>query len=535
MGVRVPQGAPDLIRLSKKERLLLLATAAVTLLARALAYFRYRFDSDEQQHLHVVWSWTAGLLPYRDTFDNHAPLFHWLMSPLLLLFGERADILLWMRLPMLALFAFVVWSTYILGKRLYDERVAMWAAMLLALFPPFFLKSLEFRTDNLWTTFWMAALVVLTSGAMNARRMFVFGLLLGCAFATSLKTSLLILTIVLAALITYVFALRRRAARPPIHWAIFGFILAPTAFAIYFAAKGAWDPFVYCAFTFNGELAKTRDNLWIGRAIFPFTSAALLYVAWRFRANAHPWRYFFAMSIGVYTIVLASFWILISPRDFLGIMPLLAIFAAAFATRAKNVVATFAAIVIAMFITLWYYAERFENKTAWHVTMMQQALRLSHPGETLMDYKGETIYRRRPFFYAFEYITRAQLAHGLIRDTVPEDVVRERTYVAQADGPMWPPRARAFLSANFLNMGRLRAAGQMIASDGSFSIAIPGEYIIVGPSGELRGTLDGIPYVSARALDAGAHKWIGAEGAAVMWAPAFRRGHSPFHLRDLEF
>ena len=33
------------------------------------------WDSDEPQHLHVVWAWTFGLLPYRDVFDNHSPLF----------------------------------------------------------------------------------------------------------------------------------------------------------------------------------------------------------------------------------------------------------------------------------------------------------------------------------------------------------------------------------------------------------------------------------------------------------------------------
>ena len=46
---------------------------------------------------------------------------------------------------------------------------------------------------------------------------------------------------------------------------------------------GAWDELVYCNFTFNGNLALTRQHLWIGRAIFPSRSAALLWAAWRFR------------------------------------------------------------------------------------------------------------------------------------------------------------------------------------------------------------------------------------------------------------
>jgi hypothetical protein len=530
--------------LPKSERILLWSTAAATLALRALAFFRYRFDTDEQQHLHVAWGWTAGLVQYRDFFDNHAPLFHLLMSPFLALLGERADILLWMRAPMLVLFAGMVWGTYVLARRLYDERVAAWAALLLALFPPFFLKSLEFRTDNLWTALWIAALVVLTSDALSPRRSFFFGLILGCAMATSLKTMLLVITLTGAWLVTRFFA------RPPTPipfsgpkgrnwlWALTGFAIVPSAIALFFAASGAWDSLVFCNFTFNGNLALTRKNLWIGRAIFPFTLATVLWTAWKYRARTGPWRYFFAVSMGIYTVTLAGFWILISPRDFLALMPLAAIFAAAALTHTRNPVRALAAVVIVFGASLWYYADRFENHTRWHTTMMDQALRLTHPGENLIDLKGETIYRKRPFYYAFEAITRAQIAHGIIKDTVPEDVIRTRTYVAQADGPMWPPRARAFLSENFVNLGRLRAAGQWVHDDGSFTIAIPGRYIVLDERGEARGVLDGTMQNGARALPAGGHRFDRAragESVCVVWAPAFERGFSPFHMRDIAF
>ena len=33
----------------------------------------FRWDSDELQHLHVLWAWGSGLLPYRHVFDNHSP------------------------------------------------------------------------------------------------------------------------------------------------------------------------------------------------------------------------------------------------------------------------------------------------------------------------------------------------------------------------------------------------------------------------------------------------------------------------------
>ena len=63
-------------------------------------------------------------MQYRDFFDNHHPLFHLLTAPFAALVGERSTALLWMRLPMLALFGVVMWATYVLGRRLYDERIA---------------------------------------------------------------------------------------------------------------------------------------------------------------------------------------------------------------------------------------------------------------------------------------------------------------------------------------------------------------------------------------------------------------------------
>lgn len=515
--------------LSRSERLLLWSTFAATFVLRAVAYFRYRFDSDEQQHLHVTWGWTAGKVQYRDLFDNHTPLFHILTAPILALFGERADILLWMRLPMLVVFAVVVWATWDVARRMYDERVAMWSVALLILFPPFFLKSLEFRPDNLWNALWMLAVV----GLVRGWRPFVIGLLLGCAVAASLKTSLLLITLVGAAILMIVFRRERWNAR----WleAAIGFAIVPGALAMYFISAGAWDKLVYCIVTFNGDVVLTRKNLWIGRALFPFTSAALVYVAWRTRNAPHRWRWYFAVAMGVFTVTLAGFWPLISPRDFLPLMPLAAIFAAAALTRARRPVIAFSTVIAIFLGALYYYADRFENNTDWHVTMMDQALRLTRPGERLIDVKGETIYRERPFYFALEVVTRSQMAQGRIPDTIEKDVIRTRTYAAQADGPMWPPAARAFLSDNFVNLGRLRAAGQWVKPDGTFTIAIPGEYVVLNGLGHARGALDGTPYTGARVLAAGAHRFVGEEGTCVVWAPAYRRGHSPFHLRDLEF
>ena len=102
---------------------------------------------------------------------------------------------------MVLLFAVVVWSTYIIGRRLYSEPVGLWAAVMISLFPIYFLKSIEYRTDNLWVALWCLAVVVMTGGRLTPPRMFVAGLILGCAAATSMKTLLLVISLAAAAML----------------------------------------------------------------------------------------------------------------------------------------------------------------------------------------------------------------------------------------------------------------------------------------------------------------------------------------------
>jgi hypothetical protein len=534
--------------MASRERLTILSLALLSVVLRAICYFHYRFDSDEPQHLHVAWGWTAGLLQYRDLFDNHAPLFHMLTAPMLAAVGERSDVLLYMRAPMLLLFAVVLSSTWIIAKRLYSTPVAVWSIVLLSLFPPFFLKSLEYRNDNLWNAFWMLAIVVLTGGTLTRFRLLAVGFLLGCALATSLKTVLLLAMLAAAAPVTYAMCFRQRDWGRSIRLLIpvlAGFVVVPAAVAAYFYVRGGWSSLVYCLIDFNALLDSTQlpATLWTSRMIFPPALFIALRLAWRRRidtgSTAERWRFFFGFGMTFYAIALATFWILISPRDLMPMFPLAAIFSvAAIERRRIQRVSIYALTAVVFTGLIAYYTQRFENRTDEYITMINQLLRLTRPGEPVMDYKGEMVFRRRPFYHILEYITRRAMRRGLIADTIPEDMVRARCFVAQADGEFWPPAGRAFLRENFLDMGRLRAAGQWLDVHGSFSIAVPGEYAIVGQQKEARGMLDGSPYRGARMLQAGPHHfvWEGPpQRGACMWAPAFARGFSPFHLQDRDF
>ncbi|HSP15890.1 MAG TPA: glycosyltransferase family 39 protein [Thermoanaerobaculia bacterium] len=523
--------------MSRSERIALIAFAAVSLVLRSIAFFHYRFDSDEPQHLHVAWGWTVGLVQYRDLFDNHAPLFHIASAPLLRLLGERSNILFFMRAAMLPLFAIVVLCTYLIGKRLYSQTVGLWAAVLLSLFPPFFLKSLEYRTDNLWNTLWIVALAILILKPPSAFRWFLAGLLLGAAMAVSLKTILLVVTLAGAGLITRTTLRDRTSIGRPIAAAAAGLTIVPAIVALYFVSLGAWSNLVYCVFEFNTLIERVRPHVAIERILWPFAIAAIVLMARRSTQRDLP-RMFCAAAFAVFMVTLAAFWILISPRDMLPMMPIGAIFAVSVIDRLDDRLIVRTATAVALIVPLYYYANRFENRTDAFVTMMNQVLRLTRPDEPIMDFKGETIYRRRPYYYIFEAITHEAMEKNLLPDRVPEAVIAARCYVAQADGSIFPPRARAFLNANFMDLGRLRAAGQWIAADGTFSIAVPGRYVIIDEIGEAIGSLDGSIYEGSQEMTAGPHRFQRAktdERLAVLWAPAFERGFSPFHLQDRNF
>jgi hypothetical protein len=199
------------------------------------------------------------------------------------------------------------------------------------------------------------------------------------------------------------------------------------------------------------------------------------------------------------------------------------------------VVSTLAIICL---VLVGYYTAWLSNRTREFITMENQLLRLTRPGELVMDYKGEMIYRRRPYYFILEFITRNAIAHGLISDTVPEDLVRTRCHVAQADGTQWPDRAREFMHAYFIDLGRLRASGQWLQPNGSFTIGVPGDYVILTKQGQAGGLLDGTPYRGLRPLAAGPHTFTAANASqrlACLWAPAYARGFSPFHPQDLDF
>src|SRR5260370_26287145 len=124
----------------------------------------------------------------------------------------------------------------------------------------------------------------------------------------------------------------------------------------------------------------------------------LAIVIWRARELARTRdtpriRFYLGVCAAIFSITIIGFWVYISPRDFLPIMPLLAIFlTATIIQRAPR--ASFAILTMLALLFLGataYYADWFRDHQLEQETMLHQTLGLTRPGEPLMDFKGETI------------------------------------------------------------------------------------------------------------------------------------------------
>ncbi len=522
---------------------------AVWLAMRVIGAFRYRIDSDETQHLHVVWGWTRGLMPYRDVFDNHAPLFQMLMAPLLWILPESPETILWMRLAVIPMHAACLWAVYLIGGSVFTRRTGFYAALIAAFVPSYFLCSTEFRTDDLWNVFWLFGLAALFNRPSTRRAAFWAGLLFGGALATSLKTTLLLACLAGASALCASFAL---ATRTPIEWKrglrLFGagaggFAILPCAVIAYFAARHNLDGLYY---------GTIRHNVLGSSHFAPATRRFLKWAvvigvaAWfcyRFGAkDRRAVRTVLFFTAAIYLDALFTLWPLLEREHFLPFFPLASLLVAAFLLRGARreqkapvsarlatwsrftpwaAVAAITLLVGFEWKALYDDAQLGTDQTGPARELIRETLAVTDPDESVVDLKGETVFRRRANFYAEEPLTRRMESRGELPDDTVERAVAQRAVVARNDSRSFTDRSRAFLDANYLPAGEIRVAGKVLhrgklpAGEAlAFSIPIPADYAFVSRGRKVNGTLDGMPVSQSAHLTAGAHQFASAATTA---------------------
>ncbi|MEP6810032.1 MAG: glycosyltransferase family 39 protein [Chthoniobacterales bacterium] len=523
--------------------------------------FRYQFDSDESQHLHVIWAWTHGFVQYRDVFDNHMPLFQLLCAPLLALMGERAAVLYWMRLLMVPLYLLTAWCLYRLGAVAFSRRTGVWAVGLLAGMSVYQFCSTEFRTDNLWALLWFLCLLVLVRNPFTVQSFITGGLLLGLCFAVSMKTLLLLAAIVSAMGVAIALVGWRRldlsARQVSLGAGVFVLCAAivPALVMTFFAVKGVWPYFVHDVFAHNIE--PTDRTGYLNLILLAAGLPVLLYGTRRFiRHETDPivaFRHAFLLFVcGAYFLLMRSAWPHATRQNYLPFFPLLSLLCAAGLVQASEklqargpgslrwIVRRFSlpamVAVLVMFLDLGLRLPT-TDETASEMNLVRDVLVLTKPRDYVFDCKGETVFRSRCVPDVFETITLGHMARGEVTHDIARRCIETNTRVAVIGGDI-PRSDEDFIEANFLPVGNeVRVAGHFLPPVSAAHAAIPfhismaDDYEVLSATGPAAGLLDGTPLTGPRFLSAGEHAFEPDHPGpplAVLWARAAGLHFSPF-------
>src|SRR6266853_1651192 len=533
------------------------------ILLRAVTIMHYRFGTDEPQHLHVVWGWARGFVQYRDLADNHMPLFQILCAPIYNLIGDRGTILYWMRIVLQPLYIVAFWCTYRIGSLLFSRRVGVRAANKVGLSTDYIFCSVEFRTDNLWAPLWLLCLAVLLNGALTMRRALIAGFLIGLCFGVSMKTVLLVMSILTGGFVTLIFVGRERLG---IGWGqilsalaafLAGALIVPATIVAAFALYGIWPQFRYWVFDHNVVPGLSNHPAWwviIFAVGFPLVAlGARRIVAATPEAVVAARRSFVFVTAGFFFTALVSFWPFLSRQDYLPFYPLAFVICTGPVltisdrwARYRNIAKIWRVVPVpAMFgvcelLVALLVHPFWEDKAKLESDLLRDTLKLTEPGDFVFDRKGETVFRQRCFYPVVETFTEERFRRGLMADNAIQRCIDTRSCLATLPDKM-PAATFRWIEQNYLPIGnKLRVAGVLLHSstDGKlfdFETVIPASYkIIARDASTVMGVLDGERYEGKeRFLSPGIHTFVQTSAGAnlvVFWAQAVDR-----HFRPIEW
>jgi Dolichyl-phosphate-mannose-protein mannosyltransferase len=526
--------------------------------SRVVLAWQQEINSDEPQHAHVAWGWAHGLVQYRDVFDNHTPLFHLLSAPLVVLVGERADILALLRCGIIGLNLVTLFFVWRICSSLFSAQAGRWAVIALAFFPPFFLEGAEFRADSLWTMLWIAWIALVISKVPLSKKCFWGGLLLAACFGTSLKSVLLLLTAALA--FAGALGLQSRfALRPKVKPMVVlrGLVLGLAGFSIlaggilcFFIALGAGPAMYRCVIEHNldGEGVDLVHQLLNGSAdprVWYFIPA-IYFVAFQLRKSNNPERRFrvafLVLFAGFYPLVLRVLWPVVTGQDFLPYYPLLFIclpplilwFLRHLPQQTGSPQLT-SLISFALILSIeggWSTGIllRKRGPDPINADRIGEVLRLTKPEETVLDPKGDVVLRPRPIYEVLELFTMTRYRDDVLPDRIPEQLVANHTMVA-VRSDRYPERTQRFLRENYLWSGRLLIAGIETHENAGgaiqFHLALGGSYVFLCNGHLLSGKLNGIPISGKAEMQPGRFEFVPDTAdwpITIQWERAYQLG-----------
>jgi hypothetical protein len=518
-----------------------LAVIGVLLVVRCLAVFQLKTDSDEAQHLHMIYGWLSGELPYRDRFDNHTPLLYLIFLPLAAFAGETPQIILLARIAEFPISLGMLALIYFIGRRLADREVALWTLATTLTWADWSLKSVEFRPDVMWSCCWFLAIWILAREPeqLTLRRFLLAGFILGTALCVSIKTTFLAPALLLGWVGAWLLCADLRRALPVKRAACralaagAGFVIVPAALFAWLIANGtSLETLRFCLFQANRadfELGRILKSLALGTIV--------LWAAWRMSRRSVPGiAVAVFLSTAIYTMALIGFSPELRKQTLLPVYPIFILFAWQYGAdflrhrRPEAITVVGLAVCSAAFMHLMIEGKLWEDGLRDQRELLKDTLKLTSPGDYLMDRKGETIFRRRPVYLVYQHATVRGIKEGRLSDPDPAMLTRTGTAVAIGKSMGLTDPMRQFIKNNYIPAGdgRLRVAGRSLHfyEEGGLPVArapvmIAGDYVVLKGEDVLQQTR--VEQPGWHSVDLG-----GEPGPATLfWKPAWDAGFRP--------
>ena len=310
------------------------------------------FDQDEFYHLHVAWNIFNGWLPYRDFFDNHAPVYYFLIAPVFYFFQVSTDAnsaiaaMFFVRILMWLVSGVVLFETFWLGSLWRHSAVGLVAVFFLISTEAYWSSTLEIRPDTLAVALFLCSLIIVIRAvrpnvSTNSRsRAFAWsGLLSGIAFVILQKAVYALPGVALATLwyvCSFPVAETRQSRIGQIMWLVTGFCIPLLLTAIYFYCNGALGALIRYVFSFNLGLpsispwAGLRAMAYQNPYLVIFAGAGWVYQIFIVLRGESPFRGAYLLLPVAGTLFAGLFHIPVAYYQYyLWFLPLFALFAAA--------------------------------------------------------------------------------------------------------------------------------------------------------------------------------------------------------------
>jgi hypothetical protein len=442
------------------------------------------------------------MIPYRDFWENHTPLFHIIISLLFTFLSESSNVIIILRYLCLLPVILIFYLTYKLIESFSNQRILLYTIFFLCMNKWFIEKTCEARPDSILVLLSLAGIYFWIKGLESTKNRFLFisGLFTGLAFITSPKAIVTILALVFSEFL-YAMTNKGKLSFKNIikkNLIFLSGLLIPFIFLyFYLFFNNALSPFYHCFWTSViknpnrfSPASDIRKSFFINTTFWIFSIAGFLLFLYRFSTKKEKSIYHctFLSIIILHSIIYYKLMPSPYPQSALILFPILSFYAAnsfhAFELYLANKVhRRFGRIflytiivfsVISPFVGFIYQDSIFENKNSIQKQKIDFILSHTPKDARIFDCQGFYIFRKPACYYAvLVKDVLIAMEKGLIHYDINADLIKNRCSMGIIDyrWTMLPKETIQFFNENFVMFPKLNLLlpGKLINNDESSS------------------------------------------------------------------